>query len=74
MKITDLKVTVIDIPRASVLTTSYGSIDYATTLLIEIETDEGITGIGQVSVDAPFYGETAEGMLVNIRTHLVPGA
>ncbi len=72
MKITDLKVTVIDIPRASVLTTSYGSIDYATTLLIEIETDEGITGIGQVSVDAPFYGETAEGMLVNIRTHIAP--
>jgi muconate cycloisomerase len=72
MKITDVKVTVIDIPRTSVLTTSYGSIDYATTLLIEIHTDEGVTGIGQVSVDAPFYGETTEGMYANILAHLAP--
>ena len=56
----------------NVLTTSYGSISYATTILVEVETDEGITGLGQASVDAPFYGETAEGMLVNIRTYLAP--
>ncbi len=72
MKITELKATAINIPRANRLTTSYGSIDYAQTLLIEILTDEGVNGIGQVSVDAPFYGETAEGMLANIRTYLAP--
>lgn len=72
MQITAVTVTAIDIPRSSVLTTSYGSIDYATTLLIQIQTDEGVTGIGQVSVDAPFYGETAEGMLANIRKHIAP--
>ena len=72
MKITNVKATAINIPRAHRLTTSYGSIDYAPTILIEIATDEGLTGIGQVSVDAPFYGETTEGMLVNIRTYLAP--
>lgn len=72
MKISDLKATALNIPRQNRLTTSYGSIDFAPTILIELLTDEGITGIGQVSVDAPFYGETMEGMLANIRTHLAP--
>lgn len=72
MKITELKATTINIPRQNRLTTSYGSIDYAQTILIEIMTDEDISGIGQVSVDAPFYGETAEGMVANIRTYLAP--
>lgn len=72
MRITDLTARVLRIPRSSRLTTSYGSEDNATTLLIEIHTDEGVSGIGQASVDAPFYGETAEGMLTNIRAHLAP--
>ncbi|MEM7124790.1 MAG: enolase C-terminal domain-like protein [Chloroflexota bacterium] len=72
MKIVDLKVTAINIPRTNRLITSYGSVDYAQTILIEILTDEGITGIGQISVDAPFYGETGEGMVANIRTYLAP--
>lgn len=72
MKITDVRARIIKIPRAAKLTTSYGSEDSATTLLIEIDTDEGLKGIGQASVDAPFYGESAEGMLTNIRSHLAP--
>ncbi len=72
MKITDLRATAISIPRHARLTTSYGSIDTAPTILIGIDTDEGISGIGQVSVDAPFYGESLEGMLANIRRHLAP--
>ncbi len=72
MKISNLKATAINLPRQNRLTTSYGSIDYAPTILIELATDEGLVGIGQVSVDAPFYGETTEGMLANIRTYLAP--
>ena len=72
MKITELKATVINIPRRATLTTSYGSESQATTILVELKTDEGLSGIGQVSVDAPFYGETAEGMVANIRAHLAP--
>ncbi len=72
MRITELTARVLRIPRSNRLTTSYGSEDNATTILVEIRTDEGVTGIGQASVDAPFYGESAEGMLTNIRSHLAP--
>lgn len=72
MRITSLDAKVLRIPRSNRLTTSYGSEDNATTLLIQVHTDEGVVGVGQASVDAPFYGETAEGMLVNIRKHIAP--
>jgi muconate cycloisomerase len=72
MKITELCASVINIPRQATLTTSYGSWGEATTILVELKTDEGLVGLGQASVDAPFYGETAEGMVANIRAHLAP--
>ncbi len=72
MRITGLTARVLRIPRSNRLTTSYGSEDNATTILIQIETDEGVSGIGQASVDAPFYGESAEGIMVNVQSHLAP--
>jgi L-alanine-DL-glutamate epimerase-like enolase superfamily enzyme len=72
MRITDVSARVLRIPRSNRLTTSYGSEDNATTILVEIRTDEGVAGIGQASVDAPFYGESAEGMMANIQAHLGP--
>jgi L-alanine-DL-glutamate epimerase-like enolase superfamily enzyme len=72
MKITRVKPTVISIPRADTLTTSYGSRSDALTVLVEVETDEGLIGIGQTAVDAPFYGEPAEGIVANINAHLGP--
>ncbi len=72
MKISEVVASAIRIPRSSLLTTSYGSESWATTVLVEVSTDEGITGIGQASVDAPFYGESLEGMLANVRAHLAP--
>ncbi len=72
MKITKVVATAIRIPRSAQLTTSYGSENWATTVLIELGTDEGLTGIGQASVDAPFYGESLEGMMANIPAHLAP--
>lgn len=72
MKITGLRARVIQIPRRNTLTTSYGTEDNATTVLVELDTDEGLRGFGQVSVDAPFYGESADGILTNVRTHIGP--
>lgn len=72
MKITRVTPTVISIPRADTLTTSYGSVGSAVTVLVQVETDEGLVGIGQTAVDAPFYGEPAEGIVANIRAHLAP--
>ncbi|MEM7124785.1 MAG: enolase C-terminal domain-like protein [Chloroflexota bacterium] len=72
MKITDVRTTVVSIPRAATLTTSYGSTGAAITVVVELLTDEGITGIGQTAVAPRSYGETAEGIAANIQTHLAP--
>jgi L-alanine-DL-glutamate epimerase-like enolase superfamily enzyme len=63
----------IAIQRTSTLTTAYGPRNDATTVLVQMKTDDGLTGLGQAAVDQPYYGETAEGMLANIRTYLAPG-
>jgi L-Ala-D/L-Glu epimerase len=72
MKIVDLRVRVLSIPRLSTLTTAYGSDDGATTVLVEVHTDEGLVGLGQTGVDHPAYGESAEGIVANVRAHLAP--
>jgi muconate cycloisomerase len=72
MKIVDVRTTVVSLPRAETLTTSYGSTGSATTLIVELATDEGITGVGQTAVAPRSYGETAEGMAANIMAHLAP--
>ena len=72
MKITDVRTTVVSIPRAATLTTSYGSTGSAITVVVELLTDEDITGIGQTAVAPCSYGETAEGIAVNIQKHLAP--
>ena len=72
MKIVDIQTTVVSLPRAETLTTSYGSTGSATTLIVELLTDEGIRGVGQTAVAPRSYGETAEGMAANIMAHLAP--
>ncbi len=73
MKITDATVTPLAVPRQSALTTSYGAgKDAAETVLVQLHTDEGLVGIGQTSVDAPYYGESMEGIVTNIRKHFAP--
>lgn len=70
MKITGVKVTAVSLPRLTALKTAYGSDDSAPTVLVELETDAGLTGIGQTAVESPAYGETAAGIVNNIRRHL----
>jgi L-alanine-DL-glutamate epimerase-like enolase superfamily enzyme len=72
MKITGVTAQAVMVPRRTRLTTSYGSRDDALTVVVQVETDEGLVGIGQTAVDAPFYGETTEGILANTRAHLAP--
>ena len=72
MKIVEVTTTIVSLPRSATLTTSYGSGNSATTVLVELGTDEGVTGIGQTAVAPRSYGETAEGIAVNIHTHLAP--
>jgi L-Ala-D/L-Glu epimerase len=72
VKIVGVTTTVVALPRSETLTTSYGSGDLATTVLVELHTDSGHVGIGQTAVAPRSYGETAEGILANIHTHLAP--
>lgn len=72
MKIVGLTATVVALPRSATLTTSYGSGDLATTVLVQLHTDSGHIGIGQTAVAPRSYGETAAGILANIEQHLAP--
>jgi muconate cycloisomerase len=72
VKIVEVRTTVVSLPRAETLTTSYGSGDKATTVVVELVTDAGLVGFGQTAVAPRSYGETAEGIAVNIDTHLAP--
>jgi L-alanine-DL-glutamate epimerase-like enolase superfamily enzyme len=70
MKIIRVTATITAIPRTATLATAYGTRDDATTVVVEVETDAGITGIGQTAVDPPHFG--AAGMKANIDAYLAP--
>ena len=71
-RIQAIDVRAIAIDRAHTLTTAYGPRNDATTVLVQMRTADGLTGLGQAAVDQPYYGETAEGMLAHIRGYLAP--
>lgn len=70
MKIVAVTSVIVAIPRTARLTLSGGSRDDATTVLVKIETDTGITGVGQTIVDPPAFG--AAGIKANIDAYLTP--
>ena len=70
MKITRVVTTIVAIPRVARLTLSGGSRDDATTVLVVLETDAGLTGIGQTLVDPPAFG--AAGIKADIDAYLTP--
>ena len=72
MRITGITAVGVSIPRQSVLTTSYGGRSEFTSVIVQVETDEGLAGVGQVATENPFYGETAAGVLANVRAYLAP--
>lgn len=70
MKITAVTTAIIAIPRTARLTLFGGRRDDATTVLVQLETDAGITGIGQTVVDPPAFG--AAGIKANTDAYLAP--
>lgn len=72
MQITDLRSTIVRIPRRRSLKTAYGVSPDTTTVVVQMETDAGITGIGQTVAPAPWYGETAEAIKAAIDGYLRP--
>ena len=74
MKITDVKVHLVKAPLTVPLHISLGVIDYAAGCLVEVETDEGITGYGEGSPGGLITGENVEGTaatIVLLRDHLL---
>jgi L-alanine-DL-glutamate epimerase-like enolase superfamily enzyme len=72
MRIKRVDAHIVRIKRHYRLVTSYGAIPDTTTVLVEIQTDEGLAGIGQSTASAPWYGESAEAMMAHITYYLSP--
>ncbi len=72
MKIVDVRSTIVAIKRRKPLKTAYGEMPCTTTVVVQVYTDEGITGVGQTVAPAPWYGESAEAIKVNVDKYLRP--
>ncbi|MCE2488955.1 MAG: hypothetical protein J4G17_03160 [Anaerolineae bacterium] len=72
MKITEVRSTIVRIPRRRALLTYYGESPDTATVVAEVVSDEGITGIGQTIAPAPFYGDSVEVIQAGIETYLAP--
>ncbi|MEM7798067.1 MAG: enolase C-terminal domain-like protein [Chloroflexota bacterium] len=72
MKITGLQSTIVSIPRKYALKTAYGEMPNTTTVVVQLHTDAGIVGIGQTVAAAPWYGDSAEAIVVNIERYILP--
>lgn len=72
MQITDVRATIVSIPRRRPLKTAYGEIADTTTVVVQVDTDADITGLGQTVAPAPWYGASAEAISSNIHSYLRP--
>ncbi|MGC8836880.1 MAG: mandelate racemase/muconate lactonizing enzyme family protein [Anaerolineae bacterium] len=72
MKIVSVRSTIAAIPRRRALRTSYGESPDTVTVVAQVYTDEGITGVGQTVAPAPWYGETAEAIKAAVDRYLAP--
>jgi L-alanine-DL-glutamate epimerase-like enolase superfamily enzyme len=72
VKIVDVQSTIVPILRRQSLTTVYGEIPDTLTVVVQVYTDEGITGIGQTLAHGPWYGDSVESIKVNIDKYLAP--
>ncbi len=72
MKITEIRSYVVAIQRTRSLKTSYGVAPDTVNVVVTVETDDGVTGVGQTVAPAPFYGETSEAIKAGIDHYLKP--
>ena len=60
MRITDIKYEKLQVKLKKPFVIAFATIEYAETILIKIETDEGYYGFGEAAPFAPVTGETLE--------------
>ncbi len=72
MKIAAVTATIVSIPRRRALKTAYGVSPTTHTVVVKMQTDAGITGWGQTVAPAPWGGESAAGIKLQIDRYLAP--
>ena len=72
MRITRIKATPVRIARSILLTTSYGATPDSSTVVVEVETSEGLVGLGQTTSAAPWYGDSVAAIMEHLDGSLAP--
>ncbi|MCY3866019.1 MAG: mandelate racemase/muconate lactonizing enzyme family protein [Chloroflexi bacterium] len=72
MKIADVTSTIVNISRSRDLATAYGVSTGTNTVVVQVRTDDGITGIGQTVAPAPWGGDAVEVVKHQIDQYLAP--
>ncbi|MDQ7858041.1 MAG: enolase C-terminal domain-like protein [Armatimonadota bacterium] len=72
MRITRVHAWHVRMRRRVRLTTSYGATAESVTVVAALDTDQGLTGFGQTTSAAPWYGESAEAIMAQIERYLGP--
>ena len=72
MKITNITSTIVNINRSRDLATAYGVSTATNTVVVQVETDDGITGIGQTVSGGAWGGDTVETIKHHIDDRLAP--
>lgn len=67
MKITEVKIEKFSIELTEPFKVAFAEVSHAESLLIKIETDEGVEGYGEAAPFAPVTGETPEGCLAVLK-------
>lgn len=63
MKITGMKIEKVQIPLKEPVKVAFATVSYLESVLIQVATDEGITGYGEAAPFAPVTGETVDGVI-----------
>ncbi len=72
MKITSITSTIVNISRSRDLATAYGVSSATNTVVVQVETDEGVSGIGQTVSPGAWGGDTVETIKHHIDDRLAP--
>ena len=72
MKITKITSTIVNISRSRDLATAYGVSSATNTVVVQVETDDGLSGIGQTVSPGAWGGDTVETIKHHIDDRLAP--
>ncbi|MGN7150843.1 mandelate racemase/muconate lactonizing enzyme family protein [Arthrobacter sp. SAFR-179] len=72
MKISHATITLVDLPLLEPFVVSYDSYASMPSVILTLETDDGLTGYGESVPDGHITGETPAGTVEALRTELVP--